>query len=267
MKVNRKTVALAVSMLVAGAALGQAQKVLGTIHTSGAEFKGELKWKPREKAYAVIMDNGAREVEVALADVVDIKIPKPKALTDAEKQVRENPGAAIPELEKIAAAYLMLVWDKPATRHLAEAHLKANDAEKAARVCEAIIKPSPEDAYLGEVAPIYWQALMRTGKKGRAEELIAKAIKSGDRTASAFALIMRGDLIRDEGDTNENAKKALKDGYLRVITLYERERAARPEALYKAAKCFEKTGQTDRADKFRTELKRDFAGSEWSSKL
>ena len=267
MKMSKQigAVAILVSMLAAGTAFGQ---VAGTIvNTGGNEFKGTLRWKAREKAYAVTADN--RELEVPLASVQEIRVAKPKALDDAEKMMRDNNAAgAIPVLKKITNDYLMLTWDKPATRLLAEALLKTGEQDEAIRVCEAVIRSDPDAAFLGEFAPLYWQALLKTGGRNasKAEELVTKAIKSGDRTASAFALNMRGDLILAAGDTADNAKKALKDGYLRVLTLYTGERGARAEALYKAAKCFEKLGQPPRADSLRSELKKDFAATEWASK-
>jgi len=259
-----RAVALALSVLAAGAVFGQ---VRGTIvRINDTEATGEIKWKQREKAYAVTTNNV--EVEVPLADVAEIKVQKPRALTEAERQVRDgNPGAAIPALRKIATDYLMLTWDKPATRLLADALLKSGDHEEAIRVCETIIRADDTAAFVGDVAPIYWQALLKAGRTSRVEDLMVRAIKSGDRTASASALLMRGDLILATGDTADNARKALKDGYLRVVALYDRERSVRPEALYKAARSFEKIGQTTRADHYRSELKRDFAGTEWASKL
>ena len=267
MTMSRRTGALAllVSMVVTGVTFGQVPGII--VNTGGNEFKGTLRWKAREKAYAVTTDN--REMEVPLANVAEIKVPKPKALTDAEKMMQDNNAAgAVPALKKVAADYLMLTWDKPATRLLAEALLKTGDHEETIRVCETVIRSDPDAAFLGEFAPFYWQALLKAGGRNtsKVEELATKAIKSGDRTASAFALNMRGDLILATGDTADNAKKALKDGYLRVLTLYTNERGARPEALYKAAKCFEKIGQPPRADTFRSELKKDFAKTEWASK-
>ncbi|MCL1920930.1 MAG: tetratricopeptide repeat protein [Kiritimatiellaeota bacterium] len=266
MNMSRKTgaVALAIMMLGAGAALGQVQ---GTIITAATEFKGALKWKVSAKAYEV--NDGTKTIEVPQVQVQEIKVPKPRALTDAEKQMAEgNYAAAIPALKKISADYLMLTWDRPATRLLAVALLATGDHEEGIRVCETVIKVDPPAGYLGELAPTYWQALLKSGGRNisKAEGLIAQAIKTGDRTASAYALNTRGNLILTAGDTPENAKKALKDGFLRVITLYSNERGPRPEALYMAAKCFEKIGQPPRADAFRTELKRDFPGTEWASK-
>ena len=108
--------------------------------------------------------------------------------------------------------------------------MQAGNADKAIAVCEKVIAADPEAAYLGEMAPVYWQALIKRERLSKVEELLGKAIKTGDRPASANALIARGDLIQaGGGDANELAKKALRDGYLRVVTLYRSEtlRAAR----------------------------------------
>jgi tetratricopeptide (TPR) repeat protein len=252
-----------VSLLMTGAVWGQVQGTI--INSEGKPFHGVLKWKVREKAYSVTANN--MDLEVALANAAELQIAKPKELENAEKQMAGgNATVAVPILEKIAKDYFMLKWDKPAIRMLAEAYLKAGENDKAVKLCESIIAADPTASYLGEIAPMYWQALLKTGKTVKVEELVVKAIKSGDRLASAFALIMRGDLGLATGDTADNAKKALRDGYLRVITLYKTEAEAQPEALFKAAKCFEKVGQSGRADQMRSELKKNFAGSEWAQK-
>jgi hypothetical protein len=257
------TVAWMVSLLMTGAVWGQIQGTI--INSEGKPFHGVLKWKVREKAYSVTANN--MDLEVALANAAELQIAKPKELENAEKQMAGgNATVAVPILEKIAKDYFMLKWDKPAIRMLAEAYLKAGENDKAVKLCESIIAADPTASYLGEIAPMYWQALLKTGKTVKVEELVVKAIKSGDRLASAFALIMRGDLGLATGDTADNAKKALRDGYLRVITLYKTEAEAQPEALFKAAKCFEKVGQSGRADQMRSELKKNFAGSEWAQK-
>jgi len=262
---SRQTVTTAwiVSLLMTGAVWGQVQGTL--INTDGKPFPGLLKWKVREKAYNVTANN--MDLEVPLASVSEIQIAKPKDLETAEKLVAGgNAAQAVPLLEKIAKDYFMLKWDKPSIRLLAEAHLKAGAVDKAIKTCESIISADPSAAYVGEIAPMYWQALLKAGRTAKVDELVLKAIKSGDRLASAFALIMRGDLILATGETADNSNKALRDGYLRVITLYKSEADAQPEALFKASKCFEKTGQSGRADQFRSELKKSFATSEWAQK-
>jgi len=265
MNSQTRAVILVVSVLAAGAAFGQVKGTIVRMNTT--EAVGDIKWKQRDKAYEVT--TGSLIVEVPLADVQELKIPKPRALTDAERLIREGKVAeAIPILTKVSTDYLMLTWDKPAIRYLADAYLKDGKVDEAIKVCENVIRADPEAAYIGDFAPIYWQALQKKGNNtNKVEDLMAKAIKSGDRTASASALVMRGDLILATGDTSDNAKKALRDGYLRVVALYDKEKMVRPEALYKAAKCFDKIGQTSRAESFRSELKKDFAGTEWATKM
>ena len=267
MKTSTYTGAAALAAVLFGAGAAWAQ-IAGTIITAeDRKIEGTIKWKVREKTYAVTAKGGNVELEMAPAVIKDLQIPRPKELDAVVKMVQEgSAAAAIPVLEKISSDYLMLQWDKVATRLLADAYVKAGDAEKAIRVCEKVISSNPEAAYLGEMAPAYWQALLKAGRASKAEDLVTKAIKSGDREASAFALIMRGDLILASGDTNEVAKKALRDGFLRVVTLYRAVRAAQPEALFKAGKCFEKLGQTARADQMRTTLKSEFGSSEWARK-
>lgn len=262
--IHTGVVALAVALSAASAM----SQIAGVITTAeGRKIEGAIKWKMREKAYAVTAKGGNVELELTPASISGIEIPRPKELDAAIASVQQgNAAAAVPVLEKIANDYLMLQWDGLATRLLAEAHVKAGSPDKALRVCEKVIAANPESAYLGEMAPAYWAALLKSDRVAKVEDLLAKAIKSGSREASAFALIMRGDVIRASGDTNETAKKALRDGYLRVVTLYKSERAAQPEALYKAAKCFEKLGQSSRAEQMRTTLKGEFGSSEWARK-
>ena len=97
-----------------------------------------------------------------------------------------------------------------------------------------------------------------------------KALKGKDRFSRGAALLMTGDIIMKDGkESNAACKKALTDGYLRVVYLYTDEDIAerlRPEALYKAALCFSTLRQSGRADVMRTELKSSYASSPWAKK-
>ena len=99
-------------------------------------------------------------------------------------------------------------------------------------------------------------------------KVLEKAVKTGDAPAMAHACVLRGDMILQVASpTGADYKNALVDGYLRVIVLYSREAAnVMPEALYKAAQCFDKLGQSPRAAKFRNQLATDFPDSPWASK-
>jgi hypothetical protein len=154
--------------------------------------------------------------------------------------------------------YKMLQWDKPAGRYLVEAYLAAGNAQKAQEAAEGIIREDKTAEWKGDLAPAYWQALLKLGKNQKLEALVKKAAISGDRAASANALVMRGDIIlATEGDSPESYRKALTDAYLRVMLMYADEpcREARAQAMQKAAGCFDKLNQASRAEQIRAQAR------------
>ncbi len=258
-------------LLVAGVACAAAfGNVPGTIKTTTGETqKGNIRWSTREKAYVVTKGNIELQVKEADVDVLDID--KPASFDAAVEQVQKGQGAAaIPALQKITKDYQHLQWDKVAGRYLADAYIAASKAEDALKTCQNIISGEPAAAYKGELAPAYWKALLALGRTPKLESELAKAAKSGDRFSSGSALILRGDIILKAGNESADAaKQALTDGYLRVVYLYNDQEVAsrlQPEALYKAAHCFEKLGQSGRADAMRTTLKKSYASSPWAAK-
>ena len=191
-------------------------------------------------------------------------MPQPRELNPAIQAVRSgNPAAAIPVLEKIMTAYAMLQWDEVAARALAEAQMLNNNPAGAVKACEVVIATKPEAAYMGDLAVMYWQALLKANRSAKLEELLDQAIKKGGREASASALVLRGDLLM----ARKQPRDALKDGYLRVVVLYENVRAVQPEALFKAAKAFEALQQNPNAEKMRTMLRTKFPSSEFAKQL
>lgn len=265
-KHNHIGIAALAAMFTALAVEAQVQGVV--ITPEGRKIEGTIKWVPRDKAYGIVAKGGANvELQMAPDKIAELQIPRPRELDTAIKAISDgNAAAAVPALEKIASEYLMLQWDTVATRYLADALVQSGKVDDALRVCEKVIAANPDAAFLGEMAPAYWQALIKKDRISRVEGLITKAIKTGDRAASANALIARGDLVLASGDTAEIAKKALRDGYLRVVSLYKSERDAQPEALYKAAQCFDKIGLSARADQMRSQLKGEYGASAWARK-
>lgn len=260
-------VAAAVSAMVAAAAPAG---IVGSITTeAGDTNKGYIRWSARDKAY--VITRGGVELQVKATDVAEIEIAKPAGWDQIVAQVEKGQGAsAVAPLTKIVKEYAHLEWDRAAARYLAEAHLAAGNADKALAAAKDVIDGEKSAAYKGELAPAYWAALLALGRTSVLEDVLSKAAASGDRFSSGAALIMRGDMIyKSMGESADAAKKALSDGYLRVALLYTDAAVAprlRPEALYKAAKCFEKLGQSARADALRTELKKTYAASPWASK-
>jgi len=256
---------LIAALAVVSAAPESRAQVQGTITLKSGPRTGALRWLSSSKSY-VLTDNKF-DLTIALANVVKLSVVRPRELDPAIKAVRENKGAdAIAPLAKIVTDYFMLQHDEEATRWLAEAYLQANNGVEAIRAIERVTAIRPEAAYLGDLATVYWRALLRENRTSKLDEMLAQAVKSGNRLASATALILRGDLILKGGDTQDYHNRALKDGYLRVVTLYRTVKEVQPEANYKAAKSLEKLGMTARAQERRETIRKEFPGSEWAGK-
>ena len=262
-----RAAALALLALLASAPLANAQ-IDGRILTKDKKVvAGKIRWFPAKKVYTVVQvgQNGqTREIELTPDQIARIQVPEPAKLRPAIAAARSGKAsAAVPVLQEIVKTYAMLEWDERAARYLAEAQLASGDAVGAVTTCEGLIKAKPSVAYIGDVAPVYWQALLKTGKTGKLDDLITKAIAEGGREASAAALIMRGDMLMEKRET----LNALKDGYLRVVILYENVKDVQPEALYKAAKAFDALNQNANAEKLRSTLRTKYSQSEYARKL
>lgn len=236
--------------------------VQGTIVANDSEKKGDIRYRARDKMYLVtVQRKGGSPIEIELNadDVTDIQVPKPKDFDKAVEMVQKGQGvAAIGILQKVVVDYKKLIWDLPAGRYLVEAYLQANNPQKAYEAAQGIIRDDKKAAWQGDLAPAYWQALLRLGKQQQLEGLISKAAASGDRRSSCAALVLRGDMIlADGGDGQDNLRKALTDGYLRAALMYGDEecKEVRSDAMLKAAKCFDKLGWAERAEILRSQAR------------
>ena len=249
-----KKLMVAVTVVAAAAELFAIQ---GSVSTPTETVSGDVKWHARDKKY--VIEKGKITKEFPLDGITDPNIPKPAGLDKAIQQVEAGQGAsAIATLVKIVADYRMLTWDKPAGRALAQAYIAAGDAKKALDACQQIISDDKAAAYTGDLAPAYWQALLKLGKTEQLETQLKKAAASGDRVSAAAALVMRGDIIlAGTADQPETLRKALTDGYMRVVLMYPDADCVRErrEATLKAAGCFDKLGQAARAEKLRAQAK------------
>ena len=250
---TKKTLILSLAAL----AVPELFAIQGTISTDAETFAGDIKWHAREKKYVV--EKGKITKEFKLADVTGVDVAKPAGVDKAVQLVQEGQGAsAIGTLTKIVSDYRMLKWDKPAGRYLAMAHLAAGNAQKAYDACQAIVSEDKSAAYSGDLAAAYWQSLLKLGKTEQLEGLLKKASAAGDRQSSAAALVMRGDIIvAGSNDKPDELRRALRDGYLRVVLMYQDASCAREraEACLKAAQCFDKLGQSARAEQLRAQAK------------
>ena len=242
--------------LVAAAA-AEAFAIQGSVSTETETFAGDVKWHARDKKYVIQKDKITKEFK--LADVTALDIPKPQGFDKAVQMVEGGQGsAAVATLAKIVSDYRMMQWDKPAGRYLALAHLAAGNAQKAYDACTPIIAEDKSAAYSGDLAAAYWQALLKLGKTEQLEKLLKDAATKGNRQSSAAALVMRGDMVvAASNDSPEELRRALRDGYMRVVLMYQDADCARErgEALLKAAQCFDKLGQSARAESLRAQMK------------
>ncbi len=237
--------------------------VPGTIKTANDEKRGDITWQRSDKKYILAYKKGKTVVnaEYKFDEVERIEIDKPQNFDKLVEMVSRGQGAAaITPLTAIVKEYRMLQWDTAAGRWLVEAYLAANNPKKAYDTAREIIEADTTKtaAWKGELAPVYWQVLLKTGKMTQLENALNKAATSGDRAASASALVTRGDVILStKGDTPDAYRQALTDAYLRVALMYLDEpcREARALAMQKAAQCFDKLGMAARAESLRTQAK------------
>ena len=235
--------------------------IQGTISTETDRKSGDLKWQSRQKSYLLTYKKGNTnlQMEFPLDSVTSLDIAKPVGFDKAVEMVEKGQGsAAIPVLEKVVKEYKMLQWDKPAGRYLVEAYIAANRVEDAYKAAQNIITDDKSAAYSGDLAPAYWQVLLKLGKNQQLETCLKKAASTGDRVASAEALIVRGDVILNQaGDTPEALRQALTDAYLRVALMYPDEpcRQVRANAMMRCATCFDKLGMAARAEGMRSQAK------------
>lgn len=236
--------------------------VPGKVLTESDTKSGDIKWLPRAKTYTIVMKNkGGATInsEVKLADVTALEIDKPANFDKLAADVASGKGSSvIPELQKIIADYRMLVWDKPAARMLTEVFLAQNKAKDALDTASKIVEEDKNAGYSGPLALAYWRALFKNGRIEQVEKLLAKAVTSGDRAASADALVMRGDMIMANGrNSNEAARKALVEAYLRVHLMYTDAPCAEAwkTATLKAADCLAACGMASRAEALRAQVK------------
>ncbi len=264
--VRRLAPAIMLALLLGESARAQ---INGTILTTDNKtVQGQIRWMAAAKKYVILATRPGSattiELELQPSQVARITVPQPKELGPAVQAVRAGSVvAAIPVLEKIIRDYAMLQWDEVAARALAEAQMANNNPAGAVKACEVVIANNPEAAYKGELAVVYWQALLKSDRSAKLSGLLDEAIKKGGREASASALILRGDMLMDK----KQPRDALKDGYLRVVVLYENVRAAQPEALFKAAKAFDALQQNPNAEKMRTLLRTKYPSSDFVKKL
>lgn len=233
-----------------------------TAASGGGEVRGDVRWRPAAQAYAVT--RGGVTLNVPLNEVESVQVQEPPNLAGAIQQVRQGMyGSAVPVLQGIMRDYQMLQHDVTAAQYLAQAYLKQKQYAQAIRMCEEVMRANPGALRSGELAGIYWEALLEDGREATLNRELTKAIAEGSRAVAAVAQIKRGDLEQRKG----NLREALVNGYLRTVILYQDVKPVQPEALFKAVKAFEQLGQLNYAENMRKRLLAEFPNHEYSRQL
>lgn len=247
-------------VVLAAVAASTAWAIEGTITTKNNDVKkGDITWKALTKKYIVASKNVS--TELPLADVVKVDVPKPKNLDGCISSKN------ISGLKKIIQEYRMLGWDRHAAAALMTAQVESNKAKDAYDAVKDLVKDDPRSAYMGVMAPAYWQVLLALGESSKLENCLSRAVTEGDRCSAAEATIARGDIAAKKAEGLEGAdktkacRKALTDGYLRVALMYRDDadagcREASRTAMKRSADLFEEIGNTVYAELMRSEAEK-----------
>ena len=210
---------------------------------------------------SIVLTTDAGPITYSKAQVLRAVADKPAGWDQAVTAYEAGQyDKVIAPFKEVLSKYKFLGWDGLAAPMLAMAQLKTGDAASALRTLEGVFEREPEQAKNPELQIAHWKALEGAGKKATLKPLLDKAIAGGDRNAAAHAQIIRGDIKLSESAHEE----AVLD-YLRTVTLFKKEAAAQPEALYKAATTLE-TLKDGRARQFYRTLVEQYPNSEYAEK-
>ncbi len=191
----------------------------------------------------------ADQVKMAVAD-------KPANMDAAVTAFRNKQyDAAITELKKIIQDYRFLSWDREAVRILVAAYIAKGEPAPAVRACEDLFKVYPQDENSGEVLWAYMDAQVALKQFDKVEPRLDKLVKDGSRGDAARALVVRGDIRRNEGKLELAVRN-----YLRAVWFFGRERQVMPKALLKAGQTLEQL-RDPRAKRMYTQLVEEFPES------
>ena len=233
------------------------------IKHNGGRAQGFVRYLPASKAFE--LKAGAVTQSLQASEVAKVVLlEQPAQLQQLVAAVKRGQYlAAIAPLKKIKDEYEMFGPDLIAAQYLAVAYLNSGKAAEAVRMCEELLRGNPTASKSGEFAGIYWDALLKEKKYATLRRILEDAIQTGSRDIAAVALVKRGDMDMEKGES----KKALLDGYLRTILAFQDIKTIQPEALYKAMKAHTAVNEHHYAEKWRKRLLSGYPNSDYAKKL
>jgi len=230
---------------------------------NSSRVQGRVRYLASSKVYSI--SDGKFTKEFPAADVMMVVLKSaPAQLDSAVKSVKNGQYAsAVVPLRKIITDYEMFGSDLVAAQYLAKAYLNLNKAPEAVRICKDILSSNPSAIDDLQFAGIYMDALLQDKKFATLNRLLDDMIQKGTHEVRAVALVKRGDVYMEKGET----EKALRDGYLRTIHMFSDVKEIQPEALYKALKAHQAINEHPYAEKCRKGLLAGYPSSEYAKKI
>jgi tetratricopeptide (TPR) repeat protein len=253
------TLRLAAALFLTSAAFIDAEVVV-YLKGGGDPKRGDnIRYKTSTQEYVLTV--GGVEMPLPLNSVERVEVPKPAAMTEAEKLMSGGQFiSAMPMLEKIAADFPMLEWGLRAQELLADAYARKGDIPKSLATYSALFKTAPAGQVSVQARMKYWNALLAAQQMDALSGDLERAIAKGSREEAAYAQLMRGNLRRSQNKTQD----ALLD-YLRTVLLFEDVAGVQPEAMFKAAEMMD--ALTDpRGSDLRKRLVQKYPDSEFARK-
>jgi len=233
------------------------------IKRNGGKISGSVRYMASSKNYEI--RKGQVASQIPARDVVKVILKdQPAQLKPAIIAVQRGQyNAAIAPLNKIKTDYDMFGPDVIAAQYLAKAYVNLNKPADAVRMCKDVLSNNPQAINDSKFAGVYWDALLKDNKLAMLRRVLGEVIQKGSHEIIAVALVKRGDVYMAKGET----KKALCDGYLRTILMFQDVKHIQPEALYKAIKAHQAIGQHPYAEKWRKRLLAGYPTSDYAKKL
>lgn len=231
----------------------------------------------------VILQNGQRKIGSAIRASsngdIRLTLENGQTLTYTRSQVKQavadKPGEfdqalaaiqsdqldrAVTLLNSVIRQYRYLGWDERAIPLLAQVFMKKEDFSQAISTFDKAFKNNPDLQRKPEVVAPYWDALLQTEQFGKLEEMLSDMIANGPRDGAARAQIVRGDIKKSRGQTED----AVID-YLRTVVFFKQQVDVLPEALYKAGETLALL-RDPRSDTMFNTLVKEYPNTEWAQK-
>lgn len=250
-----KRILIIVAAAAAVAHLEAAQVIL----SNGTTIEGtEIRARPDG---TVVLTTAQGQREFAKGQYTKAIADKPAEVDQAgQLAAQKKYDEAIKLLADVIVKYRFLEWDNRARAASAQMMIAKGDPAGAADQYEQLFRASPDAKAESKLLWGYLNALLQAQKLDKLNPQLDEIIAKGSRLDAAKAQTLRGDIKAGQGQV----EGAVLD-YLRTVVLFEAEKEAQPEALYKAGEALEKL-RDPRAKAMYAKLVQTYPESDYAQK-